>query len=73
MVVLSVTGNSKAPQGAKNICRLLELNNRSVPVYIGQPGPIMKPLTETKKEYFHLMKRRLSSFAFHGHDGFGDE
>ena len=33
----------------------------------------MKALTETKKEYFHLMKRRLSSFAFHGHDGFGDE
>lgn len=73
VAILTSTGNCKAEQGARNACRLLHVNKRrDVPVFIGQPGPIMKPLTETRKEYFHLMKRRLSSFAFHGRDGFGD-
>lgn len=74
VAILTGTGNCKAEQGARNACRLLHVNKRrDVPVYIGQPGPLMKPLTETNKEYFHLMKRRLSSFAFHGRDGFGDK
>ena len=74
IAILTGTGNCKAEQGARNACRLLHVNNRrDVPVYVGQSGPIIEQQTEeTHKEYFHLMKRRLSSFAFHGSDGFGD-
>ena len=57
--VFSVSGNCKADQGAKNLCRLLHVNDRKVPIYVGQMGPIIKQPIESCSEY-------------HGKDGFGD-
>ena len=59
LISLRVSGNCKADQGARNLCRLLHVNKRQIPIYIGQMGPVIKQPIESCSEY-------------HGLDGFGD-
>ena len=55
----SVIGNSDPEQGRLNAHRLLKANEKTIPIFCGQAGPIIN-------------KKHKKETDYHGFDGFGD-